>query len=74
MSKQDKLMVHLRGQQRKKNNGIIIMGSCFVIIIDLISKDHLRASKQFENQKQQKSKCIVKSSGNCLKCVKHIQS
>lgn len=79
-SKQNKLMVHLGNQQksrqRNKNNGIIIMGSCFIIIIDLISKDHLGALQQFtKKQKQkQKSKCIVKSSGKCLKCVKHIQS
>ena len=28
------------------------MGSCFIIIIDLISKDHLRALKQFSKKKK----------------------
>lgn len=77
-SEQNKLMVHLGNQQKSrqksKNNRIIIMGSCFIIIIDLISKDHLGALKQFSKTNKQKSKCIVKSSGKCLKCVKHIQS
>lgn len=32
------------------------MGSCVVIIIDLISKDHIGALKQFSNKKQQPKK------------------
>lgn len=53
-SKQNKLMVHLGNKnrvKRNKNNGIIIMVSCFIIIIDLISKDHLGALKQFSKNK-----------------------
>ena len=47
-SKQTKLMVHLRSQQklrrrRNKNNGIIIMSSWFIVIIDLT---HIKASSR----------------------------
>lgn len=51
-------MVHLGNQQklrqRNNNNRIIIMGSCVVIIIDLISKDHLGALKQCSKKKTTK--------------------